>query len=631
MALALALAGCGDAQAPPQEARGPAGKLTLSNPVAAVAQVRAPRGFPASERDCPGCFLRWRDLTGFDLSGADLRGADLTRADLSGADLAGVDLREADLTLADLTGANLDGARLDGAALDEAVFDGADLSGAIWADGQGCADGSIGGCVPAEEAPPGFPVSERDCPGCFLRWRDLSGSDLSGANLRGADLTRADLSGADLGGVDLREADLTVADLTGVNLDGARLDSAALDGAVFDGADLSGAIWVDGQVCANGSMGECVPAEETPLGGVLAKAVMLPAAGTDEFELAGDGQTVFRGRVTKWYGGRRAAVSITYDSAYGTWQVHSMTARMVVYRNLRMDHEIVTAFYLLPKWERLVPVLQDDLRPRGIHLFGHGHQHVNHDSLTYEEALASFRQCYAQMDAWGFRPRAYSYPHSRGHEEETQRACRDAGFICARGSTLDLDEVLLCADDELEPGNWYYLPAVSMARDFKGYINNHAQLEPLLEETEERGAWVILMYHAIGMPIGWGYYEIEEFGKDLDQIAAGDFWSANMDDAAAYVQERNAARVELKSAAPNGDVVVALEDGLDDGVFDQPLTLELEFNPDLGIGTVVVETAAGQERRVPVEGGRVRLDAVPDGKPLTLRLYPASRLTGILE
>ncbi len=115
---------------------------------------------------------------------------------LAGAQLAGADLRDAELNSAKLVGADLSGARLGGGQLSYA-----DLTGAR-----------------------------------------LAGSDLRAASLTGAILVRADLS----------RAQLTDADLGFVNLQGARLDGADLRGARLDRA-----IWVDGRLCAPGSVGRC--------------------------------------------------------------------------------------------------------------------------------------------------------------------------------------------------------------------------------------------------------------------------------------------------------------------------------------------------------------------------------------
>ena len=76
---------------------------------------------------------------------------------------------------------------------------------------------------------------------------DLSGADLGGANLHGAKLSGVNLQGAKLNGTNL-----TIADLWEANLKG-----ADLTGAILNKTDLSRAIWTDGRICADSSVGEC--------------------------------------------------------------------------------------------------------------------------------------------------------------------------------------------------------------------------------------------------------------------------------------------------------------------------------------------------------------------------------------
>jgi len=80
-----------------------------------------------------------------------------------------------------------------------------------------------------------------------LRFTNMSYSQLQNSNLVGANLQKSDLSYADLS-----NADLSFADLTAANLGGSKLKNA-----IFDYA-----IWPDGQACALGSIGRCIPAEQ---------------------------------------------------------------------------------------------------------------------------------------------------------------------------------------------------------------------------------------------------------------------------------------------------------------------------------------------------------------------------------
>lgn len=96
-------------------------------------------------------------------------------------------------------------------------------------------------------------LSRADLSGAHLQKAELSYTELSVASLRGAQLADAVLIGVSLRGSDLRAADLRRANLAYADLSGATLEGADLAGAVLDNA-----IWVDGRLCAPGSVGQCL-------------------------------------------------------------------------------------------------------------------------------------------------------------------------------------------------------------------------------------------------------------------------------------------------------------------------------------------------------------------------------------
>jgi hypothetical protein len=82
----------------------------------------------------------------------------------------------------------------------------------------------------------------KECRAC-----DLTNADLSKADLRGAKLMEAKLNEANLERANLTGAQLYFADLTGANIKGTK----------FSRAQLTNATWIDGQLCAHGSLGQC--------------------------------------------------------------------------------------------------------------------------------------------------------------------------------------------------------------------------------------------------------------------------------------------------------------------------------------------------------------------------------------
>jgi len=71
------------------------------------------------------------------------------------------------------------------------------------------------------------------------------------------------LVNAKLSRVDLRNADLRNANLIGATFIKSTLLGANLQGAKTAGANFSGAVWVDGSLCQQGSIGTCLR-KQTP-------------------------------------------------------------------------------------------------------------------------------------------------------------------------------------------------------------------------------------------------------------------------------------------------------------------------------------------------------------------------------
>jgi len=100
-------------------------------------------------------------------------------------------------------------------------------------------------------------IKNADLSGAHLRGAKLGGSELSYTNMSIADLSYSDLSNALLVGAGLRNADLSYANLRGADLTYADLRGANLGAADLNGAKFDNAIWIDGNKCVVGSVGEC--------------------------------------------------------------------------------------------------------------------------------------------------------------------------------------------------------------------------------------------------------------------------------------------------------------------------------------------------------------------------------------
>jgi len=133
----------------------------------------------------------------------------------------------------------------------EPQCDAAPAAGVVWSN---CA---LEGIDAAGADLRGARLDNADLRGADLHGADLSGAQLSYANLSTVDLRYANLTGAHLKGAGLRNAWLVNARFKGADLSFADLRGAEIGGALFDGARLDKAIWLDGRVCADGSVGVC--------------------------------------------------------------------------------------------------------------------------------------------------------------------------------------------------------------------------------------------------------------------------------------------------------------------------------------------------------------------------------------
>ncbi|VAW86942.1 hypothetical protein MNBD_GAMMA17-1506 [hydrothermal vent metagenome] len=110
-------------------------------------------------------------------------------------------------------------------------------------------------------------LSNANLSGALMKNMNLSRADLRGSQLMGANLSFSNLSAALLNDADVRQATLVGVSLSGTDLEGAIFDGADLSYADFGGANLAGAsfngtkldkaIWHDGRICTEGSLGVC--------------------------------------------------------------------------------------------------------------------------------------------------------------------------------------------------------------------------------------------------------------------------------------------------------------------------------------------------------------------------------------
>lgn len=341
--------------------------------------------------------------------------------------------------------------------------------------------------------------------------------------------------------------------------------------------------------------------------------------------------------VARWYDDHAAAISITYDGLASDGSLAYLDTRLparsrlladtrpiedvVLGLGLTLDYEVVTVkFDWFPEVEAYF--LENVVR-KGLGYFGHGHLHVDHDRMPYDGAYRSFRQHFERLLDYGLKPVAYAYPRGAGREEETQRALADAGFLSGHYADSREQGHYIVPDGQTAPDNWFALPRLHMeSHDFQqcgSCINDTDELIPILDEALEKRAWIVPVYHNVGVYDRYGFYDRATFEADMRAIAARDFWVASMNAVVLYIRERERAVVTVEPVGP--DVAapvrlrVTLSDGLDNERFDQPLTLRFRPPPSwAGRAVSVLRDGRAVAELAPVAGTAL-VSLLPDERP----------------
>ncbi len=329
--------------------------------------------------------------------------------------------------------------------------------------------------------------------------------------------------------------------------------------------------------------------------------------------------------VAKWLNNKKSAMSITYDIAWGLGgnkEVNDTINIVVDYvaeRNIPLDFEFVTSAYNTIKNIHLVNDIKSKLFSRGIHVFGHGHTHIPHDTVEFDSAYTEFKTCFDLMDRWGLKPRAYAYPGGGGRKERTQLALKLAGFVAGRNATANTNNAYyyICPNEVIKPKNWFNLPAISFGTKSVTDVATHNESKGYFDTNQEKGSWVILMYHSIGLKTGWAYYPLEEFKKDIDYMVKNreNIWIGGYNNVTLYIMEKNKFHYEIEESNDNEwDYRMRLIDNLENDFYNQELTLTIKDEQFKDYTKMIVSPAINSKTEFKVCNGTVELNAIPDEK-----------------
>lgn len=321
--------------------------------------------------------------------------------------------------------------------------------------------------------------------------------------------------------------------------------------------------------------------------------------------------------VAKWYKNHKAAVSLTYDAAWEGDEEHRNKLFSVVNeikaRKMKIDFECVSAKYTDSDGLEYLDIMRALLH-NGIHFYGHGHEHIQYDYLSYDSTLLSMGKCYRLMEEWGLKPKAYAYPGSSYKEQSTRNACKDAGFIGARGASVIEDSLYIFQYKLKNESFLYGLPSIVMGHDFEEYYQNHDEVKSVINTANENESWIIFMYHNIGLRGRYAWYEWKDFIADLELLEKLDFWYVNLDDAICYIQERNNLIVKSNLVAAMDDTLkynFVWSDNLNNSIYDHPISFRIELKNDEVVKEVLLNDNSNISI-ININGAFIDLEIYPD-------------------
>ena len=348
---------------------------------------------------------------------------------------------------------------------------------------------------------------------------------------------------------------------------------------------------------------------------------------------AAEGVAEVEWRILNWPQGKQAAATLTFDD--GTLDQYEVALPLMEKYGVRSTYFIITGprgngvwvdgghSRRLFGWDAAV-----EIAARGHEIGSHG---VSHRDLRQLLWNAEFHEIERELQ-WSWlaiqryipeehlpagKALSFSWPYWRTTPQLEQRA--EKYYIAARSgrgrlplriplNPFAIHSVRVMSEDSIE--EWQH--KVNAARISQG--------------------WVLFSLHGIDngrmdkSEIGWQPVSTEKFTALLQLITADDVWTAPFGEVYRYSAERNCAQLQIVAVLPDG-IVLRLEDGLDDEVFNQALSIELSFLGEFwgGFAGAVAESSRGRllsQIEVVNSSPRrqtVRFDLEPNGEKVIIR------------
>ena len=344
-------------------------------------------------------------------------------------------------------------------------------------------------------------------------------------------------------------------------------------------------------------------------------------------------------RICTWPQDKQAAVTLTFDD--GTLDQYEVALPLLEKYGVAATYFLITGPRDTGVWEDGIHSrrLFDwdaavDIASKGHEIGSHGVSHRDLRRLLWLDELSEIERelQWSRMEIQRYIPEEYrpagnllsfSWPYWRSTSELEHLAGKY--YIAARSGRGRLPLRI--------PPNSHSINSVRVMSD-----DSPTKWRQNIEKARNAQGWLLFSLHGIDNghmahnEIGWQPVSDDKFSKLLGMTQDPDLWTAPLGEVFRYSTERMAARLEIEALQP-GRIMLRLEDGLDDKVFDQPLTVELTLPEEYwnGFSGAVVESVKsgdsteGHLRAVVTQleragrGKTLRFDLLPNGELVVLR------------
>lgn len=306
--------------------------------------------------------------------------------------------------------------------------------------------------------------------------------------------------------------------------------------------------------------------------------------------------------IATWAGFRTAAASFTFDDGAPS----HVTDGAPVFDKYGYKATFNLVYNWNPNWSGF-----QKMADNGHEIASHSNSHGN--NMSGEEASSKTNIQGKINQAGGIT--TVAYPNCNVPNANAVKQNYIAGRIC-NGSWQGVSDIM----GKDGPSDWTKLPALMTGSE--GSIKSTNDFTGQMQKAIQQNGWVMFLTHGFqGKQNGSATYsptDISAIDGALSWAKQNDskIWVTTMRNAAMYVKERKAAKIEAVSGGAAGTKTFKLTHGIADNIskYDYPLSIRVKNDG----WTKVSATQGGKAIDASIKDGYIYFDAVPNGGDIVL-------------